>query len=343
MKIKYGKYRIRLKHSFGISRSANKWYDILYVYLVDGDIIGRGEAAPSSRYGESIIQIETILKKGITLPKDLSSKDQIWQHISSQLDGIKALSAAFNMAIWDWWGKKQKSPVHALLNVNIDKMPYTSFTIAIGDLDEIGQKVEEAEPYRILKVKLGTPHDDKEIINEIRRHTDKLVRVDANEGWQLESAISFSKWLADLNVEFIEQPFPSNKLNQTAKLKKHSPLDIYADENSIKSSDINLIAHAFDGINIKLMKCGSLDEAKRMIEVAKLYKLKVMMGCMVESSVSVTAAAHLSGDVDKVDLDGNLLIENDPYSGLKVRNGKLVLPDGNGLGTNTLIEKHDLL
>ena len=125
--------------------------------------------------------------------------------------------------------------------------------------------------------------------------------------------------------------------------KKQSPLKIFADENSMCSSDIEHIKYAFDGINIKLMKCGSLDEAKRMIEVAKLYKLKVMMGCMVESSVSVTAAAHLSGDVDKVDLDGNLLIENDPYSGLKVRNGKLVLPDGNGLGTNTLIEKHDLL
>ena len=343
MEIKYAKYRIRLKHSFGISRSANKWYDILYVFLVDGDIIGRGEAAPSSRYQESISQIETIIKKGITLPEDLSSKDKIWEHISSQVSGIVSLKAAFNMAIWDWWGKKQKLPLHALLKTNVEITPYTSFTIAIGDLDEIGEKVEQAEPYRILKVKLGTPNYDKEIMNEIRRHTDKLIRVDANEGWHLENAISFSKWLADQNVELIEQPFPSNKLNQTAKLKKASPLEIYADENSIKSSDINHISHAFDGINIKLMKCGSLDEAKRMIEVAKVYKLKIMMGCMVESSVSITAAAHLSGHVDKVDLDGNLLIENDPYSGLKVINGKLVLPDGYGSGTNILIHNPELL
>ena len=299
MEIKYAKYRIRLKHSFGISRSANKWYDILYVFLVDGDIIGRGEAAPSSRYQESISQIETILKKGITLPEDLSSKDKIWEHISSQVSGIVSLKAAFNMAIWDWWGKKQKLPLHALLKTNVEITPYTSFTIAIGDLDEIGEKVEQAEPYRILKVKLGTPNHDKEIMNEIRRHTDKLIRVDANEGWHLE--------------------------------------------NSIKSSDINHISHAFDGINIKLMKCGSLDEAKRMIEVAKVYKLKIMMGCMVESSVSITAAAHLSGLVDKVDLDGNLLIENDPYSGLKVINGKLVLPDGYGSGTNILIHNPELL
>ena len=238
------------------------------------------------------------------------------------------------MALWDWWGQKCEKPVSDLLNIKMDKMPITSFTIAIGELDEIGQKIDEADPYHILKVKLGTPKMDKEIMTEIRRHTDKVIRIDANEGWEPETALGFTKWLADQNVEFVEQPFPADQLDHSAALKDKSPLDIYADENSLDSADIPRISTAFDGINIKLMKCGSLEEGKRMINLARFYDLKIMLGCMVESSVGITAAAHLAGEVDKVDLDGNLLINNDPYLGVKVIDGKLILPNSNGLGIN---------
>ena len=343
MDLTFTTYRIKLNHTFGISRSAYDWYDIVYILIKDGEIIGRGEAAPSLRYNESTERILSILKQKIKLPVDCSNRDEIWNFILPQLKGVKALEAAFSMALWDWWGQKCEKPVFELLNIKTDEIPLTSFTIAIGELDEIGQKIDEADPYHILKVKLGTPKMDKEIMTEIRRHTDKVIRIDANEGWEPETALGFTKWLADQNVEFVEQPFPADQLDHSAALKDKSPLDIYADENSLDSADIPRISTAFDGINIKLMKCGSLEEGKRMINLARFYDLKIMLGCMVESSVGITAAAHLAGEVDKVDLDGNLLINNDPYLGVKVIDGKLVLPNSNGLGINLNSGSENLL
>ena len=332
MEINFTTYRINLHHTFGISRSKSDWYDIVLVFIRDGDIIGRGEAAPSFRYNESTERILSVLKQNISLPEGDSDRGTLWNHIYPQLQGIKSLEAAFSMALWDWWGQKQKKPVSEILGLDTSSMPLTSFTIAIGELDEIGEKIKEAEPYSILKVKLGTPDMDRAIIQEIRKHTDKVIRVDANEGWQTDTALELCKWLADQNIEFIEQPFPASQLDQTALLKSKSPLDIYADENSLDSIDIPQIHEAFDGINIKLMKCGSIEEGQRMIHLAKFHDMKVMLGCMVETSVGITAAAHLAGEVDVADLDGNLLIKNDPYSGVKVVNGRLVLPNEHGIG-----------
>ena len=333
MELNYTVYRIHLNHTFGISRSKNDWYDIILIFLIDGEIVGRGEAAPSIRYNESSDRILSVLKNKITLPDDCLDREIIWNHILPHLDGIKALEAAFSMALWDWWGQKKQKPISELLSIDSSNLPLTSYTIAIGDLDEIGQKVEEAEPYSILKVKLGTPNNDKEIIKEIRKLTDKLIRVDANEGWDYDNALKMCNWLAEQNIEFVEQPFPASKLEQTKILKDNSPLDIYADENSVSSNDIYDIKEAFDGINIKLMKCGSLEEGKKMIHLARFHNMKIMLGCMVESSVGITAAAHMAGAVDATDLDGNLLINNDPYVGAKVENGRIVLPEQNGLGT----------
>ena len=332
MEISFTTYRINLHYTFGISRSKNVWYDIVLVYIQDGEIIGRGEAAPSFRYNESTEKILSVLKQNISLPGGDSDRGTLWNHIYPQLQGIKSLEAAFSMALWDWWGQKQKKPVSELLGLDTSSMPLTSFTIAIGELDEIGEKIKEAEPYSILKVKLGTPDMDREIIQEIRQHTDKVIRVDANEGWQTDTALELCKWLADRNIEFIEQPFPAGQLDQTALLRSKSPLDIYADENSLDSADIPQIHEAFDGVNIKLMKCGSIEEGQRMIHLAKFHDMKIMLGCMVETSVGITAAAHLAGEVDAADLDGNLLINNDPYSGVKVVNGRLVLPNEHGIG-----------
>ena len=332
MELDYKVYRIHLNHTFGLSRSKNDWYDIIILYLIDGEFVGRGEAAPSVRYNESSDRILSVLKNKITLPDDCSDREIIWNHILPKLEGIKALEAAFSMALWDWWGQKTQKPISDLLSIDSSNLPLTSYTIAIGDLDEIGQKVDEADPYSILKVKLGTPDKDKEIIKEIRNITDKLIRVDANEGWHYSEALELCNWLAEQNVEFVEQPFPADQLDQTKILKEKSPLDIYADENSISSNDIYNIKEAFDGINIKLMKCGSLEEGKKMIDIAKQFNLKVMLGCMVETSIGITAASHLAGEVDVADLDGNLLINNDPYTGVKVVNGQLVLPSSYGTG-----------
>ena len=309
----------------------------------DGEIIGRGEAAPSFRYNESTEGILSVLKQNISLPEGDSDRGTLWNHIYPQLQGIKSLEAAFSIALWDWWGQKQKKPVSEILGLDTSSMPLTSFTIAIGELDEIGEKIKEAEPYSILKVKLGTPDMDRAIIQEIRQHTDKVIRVDANEGWQTDTALELCKWLADRNIEFIEQPFPAGQLDQTALLRSNSPLGIYADENSLNSADIPGIDGVFDGINIKLMKCGSLHEGLKMVKMARERDMQIMLGCMIESSVGITAAAHLSPLVDYADLDGNILISNDPYSGVTIEDGRLVLPQDNGLGISLNSDEPNLI
>ena len=329
MNLDYTTYRIICSHPFGISRSTHTYYDIVYIYISDGEYIGRGEAAPSVRYDESTNQIITHLKSIDNIDNNLNLEEgAFWCKKNS--NGISSLEAALSTAWLDLWTKKNNRRISGYFNSG-KNMLYTSFTIAIGDLDLIPKKIEEAKSYNILKIKLGiNEQHDKNIIKLIRKETDKIIRVDANEGWDLDTGKKMCKWLADHNVEFVEQPFKAQNLGDTAKLRDVSPLPLIADENSIKSSNIPDIAHAFDGINIKLMKCGSLFEAKKMIDLARKYDMKIMLGCMVESSIGITAMSNLSPQVDFADLDGNLLIDNDPYIGVKVVDGKLKLPSGDG-------------
>ena len=338
MNLDYTTYRIICSHPFGISRSTHTYYDIVYIYISDGEYIGRGEAAPSVRYDESTNQIITHLKSIDNIDNNLNLEEgAFWCKNNS--NGISSLEAALSTAWLDLWTKKNNRRISTYFNSG-KNMLYTSFTIAIGDLDLIPKKIEEAKSYNILKIKLGIDEQhDKNIIKLIRKETDKIIRVDANEGWDLDTGKKMCKWLADHNVEFVEQPFKAQNLGDTAKLREVSPLPLIADENSIKSSNIPDIAHAFDGINIKLMKCGSLFEAKKMIDLARKYDMKIMLGCMVESSIGITAMSNLSPQVDFADLDGNLLIDNDPYIGVKVVDGKLKLPSGDGLGL-TLNQKY---
>ena len=333
MKLSYTKYRIQCTHPFGISRSSHDHYDIVYLYLEHDGIIGRGEAAPSGRYDEFTDDITEILDKGINLPQEIDDPEVFSKHIFNQCNGIKSLEVAFSMAILDLWCQQNSYPLYEYLNADPMQAPHTSYTISIGDIDLISEKVNEGAPYSILKVKLGMGVDkDKEIMKAIRLETDKIIRVDANEGWDLETGIEMCQWLSEKGVEFVEQPFKSTNLKDTAELRKNSPLPLIADENSLQSGDIPGIEGIFDGINIKLMKCGSLFEALRMIKMARDRDMKIMLGCMIESSIGITAAAHLSPLVDYADLDGNLLINNDPYEGVAVEDGKLILPEGNGLG-----------
>jgi len=333
MKLSFTKYRIECTHPFGISRSSHNYYDIVYIYLENNGIIGRGEAAPSGRYNEFTENILALLNKGIDLPEKIDDPIEFTKIISPLFSGIKALEVAFSMAVLDLWCQEKDISLNKYFQADPKKTPKTSYTISIGEMAIIPEKIKESDPYHILKVKLGMGiKQDKDIINAIRRETDKVIRVDANEGWDLVSGIEMSLWLATQNVEFIEQPFLSTNLDDTAKLREESPLPIIADENSLNSDDIPKIHGIFDGINIKLMKCGNLFEAIKMIKMARDRDMKIMLGCMIESSIGITAAAHLSPLVDYADLDGNLLINNDPYSGVKILNGKLVLPNENGLG-----------
>jgi len=333
MNFNYTTYRLKCIHPFGISRSTFDYYDRVFVYFEQDGFIGRGEAAPTERYKESIPQIVARLEKGINIPKNISNINEIIEVVDVQFDGIMSLRSALVNAALDWWTQKQRQPLYKYFGFEKVITKPTSFTIAIGDFDELEQKVIEAEPYQILKVKLGT-ENDKKIISEIRKHTDKPIRIDANEGWDLKTAIEMSNWLAKQNVELIEQPLSENDLEQMVELKKHSSLPLIADENCHTFDDIAKLTNGFDGINIKLTKCGGLDEAAKMIKLAKQFKLKVMFGCMVESSIGITALAHLASQADYLDLDGNLLIDNDPYNGMQIVNGVPLLPFGNGLGLN---------
>jgi L-alanine-DL-glutamate epimerase-like enolase superfamily enzyme len=333
VKLSHTTYRIECTHPFGISRSSHSYYDIVYIYLEDEGIIGRGEAAPSGRYNEFTKDILTILDNGINLPEKIEDPEEFTGIVTPLCSGIKALEVAFSMAALDWWCQKKGTPLYKYFKADPIKTPKTSYTISIGDMAIISEKIKESTPYHILKVKLGMGiKQDKAIINAIRQETDKVIRVDANEGWDLASGIEMTLWLGTQNIEFIEQPFKASNLEDTARLREESPLPIIADENSLNSVDIPKIHGVFDGINIKLMKCGNLFEAIKMIKMAREREMKIMLGCMIESSIGITAAAHLSPLVDYADLDGNLLINNDPYSGVSVDNGKLILPNENGLG-----------
>ena len=344
MELSFTTFRINCTHPFGISRSTHDYYDIVYVYLKSEGFVGRGESAPSARYNESTKNIIDILEGGISLPEALTDPIKFSNHVLPQAKSLKALEVALSMAILDLWCQKEGISICEYFGANPEKMPKTSFTISIGDLNLIPEKISEAKPYNILKIKLGIGEkQDKEIMNAIRAETDTLIRVDANEGWDLISGIEMSHWLERRNVEFIEQPFKASNLSDTATLRKESPLPIIADENSLNSSDIPRIEGIFDGINIKLMKCGSLFEAIKMVQMARDRGMKIMLGCMIESSVGITAAAHLSPLVDYADLDGNLLINNDPYMGVKVENGKLILPTTNGLGISLQSIHQDLI
>jgi L-alanine-DL-glutamate epimerase-like enolase superfamily enzyme len=242
--------------------------------------------------------------------------------------------AAIDIAAHDLICKKLDVPLHAYFGLRADAAPRTSFTIGIDDVKVMMQKVAEAAEFPLLKVKVGTDKDEQ-VMDAIRSVTDKTLRVDANCAWAPREAVKKIAMLEKFNVEFVEQPIPPGDVAGMRFVRENVALPIIADESVETSADIPPLAGAVDGINIKLMKCGGLREAVKMIQVARALGMKVMLGCMVESSVGITAAAHISPAVDYADLDGNLLLARDPFEGVRVEQGRIVLPAGPGLGVRT--------
>jgi L-alanine-DL-glutamate epimerase-like enolase superfamily enzyme len=246
--------------------------------------------------------------------------------------GQYAAKAAIDIALMDWLGKKLDIPLCRYFGLDPRDTPLTTFSIGIDTPEMTRRKVREAEAFPILKIKVGLDTDEP-TIEAVRSETSKPLRVDANEGWKdKEEAVRKINWLESRGVEFVEQPMPAEMLEETRWVRSRVHLPIIADEACLHPADIPRLAGSFDGVNVKLMKCGGVQEALRMIEIAKSLGMKTMLGCMIESSIGITAAAHLSPLVDYADLDGNLLIANDPYSGVRVDKGKLILPSGPGLG-----------
>ena len=246
--------------------------------------------------------------------------------------GHTAAKAAIDIALYDLIGKLQNRSCHALFGSNTSRSIFTAYTIPMDEPEGIRLRIKEAEEYKLLKVKLGS-ENDKKIIEEIRKHTDKEILVDANEGWSnKEVALEMIHWLSERNVQMVEQPMPKEQLEETAWLTARSPIPILADEAVKRLSDIEKAKGVYSGINIKLMKCTGLHEAQKMITRARQVGMKVMIGCMSETTCGVSAAAQLAPQVDWVDLDGPLLIKEDYFDGVKFREGKIILNDLPGIG-----------
>jgi L-alanine-DL-glutamate epimerase-like enolase superfamily enzyme len=337
MKLSYKILQLKLKHTFRTARVGSKFEEVVITKIEHDGITGFGEASTSRRYNETIDTVKNFLSQIEML---ISTEDpfhivDIMPKIESKISGNYSAKASVDIALHDWLGKKIGAPLYKIFGLNKEKTPVTDITIGIDEIDVIKQKVKEAEDFPILKVKQGLKND-YEIIEAIRSVTDKPLRIDANEGWTREEAVEKIIWLEKQNVEFIEQPLKADDLEGTRWLREHINIPIIADESVKTSKDIPKLAGIFDGINIKLMKSGGISEAIKMIHTARAFGMKVMLGCMVESSVGITSASHLSPLVDYVDLDGAILTENDPFDGVKIIKGKLILPDRPGVG---VIEK----
>ena len=320
---------LQLQHPFKIARRATDATRQVISVEIDGGI---GETAPARFYGETVqtvrVALETIAP---ALPEDLDAIHEVMEDVEATLGGNYAAKSAIDMALHDRLGKKLGVPLYQLWGLNPHKTPCTSFTIGLDEPEVMAEKTRHAQAYPILKVKLGTPRDI-EIIQELREVTDKPIYVDANTAWTPKEAVPKIRELARYGVELIEQPTKPYDLAGLKFVREHSELPIIADESVKRASDIPALAECVDGINIKLVKCGGLLEAHRMINIARAHGLSVMLGCMIESSLGITAAAHLTPLVDYADLDGNLLIANDPYTGVTLDEGKLILPKRPGIG-----------
>jgi L-alanine-DL-glutamate epimerase-like enolase superfamily enzyme len=298
-------------------------------------VIGYGEASMPPYLGETQASAAAFLAR-VDLGRfpDPFQLGEILPAIDALAPGNTAAKAAVDIALHDWIGKKLGAPWHRIWGLDPAKAPVTSFTIGIDTPEVVRQKTREAAPYKIIKVKLGRdPATDRALIDAIREVTDCPITVDANQGWpDRADALRMIEWLATRGVLFIEQPMPKENPADTAWLRERSPLPLIADESVQRLPDVRRALGVFDGINIKLMKCTGLREAHQMITVARALGLKVMLGCMTETSCAISAAAQLSPLVDWADLDGALLIKNDVFLGTTVVDGKLTLNDLPGIG-----------
>ena len=330
-------------HRFGISRETRSKYETILVKLENRGVTGYGEAFPSNRYEKSARENYAIVQSvDFSTAADFFRTFQprpFQQWAEEVTGGIDSLIAGLTAAYYDFHGKRLGIGITEIVGSAGLHWPKSTFTIGIDNLDVIQQKVTEAEAYPLLKIKMGT-ENDQEIMSLIRELTDKPIRVDANEGWDTEVALEKIKWLATQNVEFVEQPIPAGNYDDVRWLAERSPLPLIADEDCRHIADVPALMDCYDGINIKLVKSGGITPALQMIHTAKTYGKSVMLGCMVESSAGIAPAAVLGGLVDYLDLDGNLLLSNDPFSGPRATNGifpELTAP-GLGVEPNTNIE-----
>ena len=327
--------QLRLRHTFTISRSSREVVPVVIVELTHDGVTGVGEASPNSFYGDSPEGVQAALSS-LADHDWLETIDPLCYHsvlgeAAVRLGENRAALAAFDLALHDWVGRKLGLPLYRLLGLDPTSLPCTSFTIGIDTPENMVAKIREAAGYPVIKIKLGTDND-VEIVRALRKETRATFRVDANCSWTAKETIEKSQELRALGVEFIEQPLPPDQLEAMDEVYAKSVLPLISDENSVVPDNVPDLRGKFHGINIKLVKCGGLFPALRMIHLARTFGLELMIGCMIETSVACTAAAQIGPLVDYLDVDGPLLITNDPYQGVQCDQGRLQLPERPGLG-----------
>ncbi len=339
LNLSFKSYQLDLIHTFTVSKNSRKHTPDVLVFLEYDGVIGYGEASMPPYLGETVDSVCRFLSRlDLSQFTDPFRMEEILEYVDKTAEGNRAAKASIDIALHDLVGKLIGKPWWKIWGLSPEKAPCTSFTIGIDIPEIIRQKVDEAEPYKVLKVKVGVPND-KLLIETIRTKTDKPICVDANEGWSnKEEALEMAYWLAERGCIFIEQPFHKSMLDETAWLRERSPLPIVADEFLQRIDDVPRAYGAYDAINIKLMKSTGMHEAYQMAAAAKAMGMKKMIGCMTETSCAISAAAQLSPMCNWADLDGNLLISNDCYDGVKIIDGRITLNERPGIG---ILEKYN--
>lgn len=332
MRLFFHRFDLRLRHTFTIAHDSRDVQPTLVVELRDGALSGFGEATSNKYYGitiDGMIEALEAIRASIE-SYDLQSPEEFWEFIHPFLPNNPFAQCALDEAANDLWAKKRHQKLYKAWGLFAETIPMTNYTIGIDTVEKMVAKIQEL-PWPIYKIKLGTP-DDLAIIRELRKHTHSVFRVDANCAWTADQAIEYSHELKALGVEFIEQPLKAEDWEGMKRVFIQSALPCIADESCIVEADVAKCQGYFHGVNVKLTKCGGLTPARRMIMEAKSLGMKTMVGCMNETSVGISSIAHLLPLLDYVDMDGTLLIANDPASGVTFEYGEVIFASENGTG-----------
>ena len=340
LQLRYYPYVVELAHTFTISGFSRDTTTVLLIEITYDGVTGYGEAAlPPYMEGQTLESASRFLEKvDLSQFSNPFELDEILSYVDAVEEGMSCPKCGIDIAMNDLVGKLLGHPLYEIWGYTASRTPDTSFTIGMDTQDMIIRKTLEAAPYNVLKVKLGsTEQNDKMIVETIRSVTDKPIIVDANQGWtDKHYALDMIGWLSERGVRLVEQPMPKTVIDEMAWVTERSPLPTFADESCQRLRDIRRLYGAFSGINIKLIKCTGLREAGRMIETARGLGMGVMIGCTTETSCAISAAAQLAPKVDFADLDGNLLITNDCFLGIKIAGGKITLNNLPGIGIKKL-------
>ncbi len=332
--LRFEPYSLTTDEPFGTAHGQRSHTDIVLVELLSDELIGLGEASMPPYYEETQSDMIWFLSQ-VDAAQLLSypSIDEAMVYLDSIAIGYTASKAALDIALHDLKAKQQNQSVRDFLGLNEPTRVESSITISLGDMDRMLREVEEYHEYPILKIKLGIGLSDIDIIRQIRDHSEQRIWIDANQGWNsLTDAIKICQALQALGVELIEQPFKIRAYDMVKALTESIEIPIVADEDCQRLSDIDDLIDCYDAINIKMMKCTGLNEALKMIAKALDHNLQIMLGCMTESSIGISAAAQIAHLVDWADIDGNMLINNDPAIGASLNNGTLIVPEAAGIG-----------